>query len=137
MNRIIVAVGIITAAIMLLSGCSDKTVNPSNDYGQGKGNDYVPGEVIVIWQDTVKYEFARSFFEQKSVFIVHFDGSTSTDSAAKLINSVKGLSVKSIDVFFRYTLVKVPSGQEKLWVDALKHYPFIKTAEVNAITHTT
>lgn len=178
----IVTVGIIIASIMLLSGCSDKAVNPSNDY--------VPGEVIIIWQDSVKYEFANSFIEQlkletkrwdfdstfavwtlcdtgkeavnleilkgrkevtkiynngpiypdspgKSIFIVHFDGSTSTDSASKFINSVKGLSVQSISVRSRYTLIKVPSGQEKLWVNLFKHYLFIKTAEVNTITHAT
>ncbi|MGE5680090.1 MAG: S8 family serine peptidase [Bacillota bacterium] len=91
-------------AAFVYAGCSD---DPA------RSEEYVPGNVIVGWADTVKYEFAKSFIDQSKLEQLRW----------------------SFDSPLKYTLVKVPEGQEKAWVIYFKRFPFVKYAELDAVMH--
>lgn len=187
MKRLLTAVCIALLSIVFYDGCSDRSVNTPVENKPGR--DYKPGVISVVWQDTVKYEFARSFITQlklepvrwdfdssfvirtlsplgkedekagllkknqavtkviqnnlpaegytdKSMLIVHFDGTIKPDSAARFINSIAGLSVDEISLRPRYTELKVPTGDEKRWAYIMRTYSFVKFSEPVIITYT-
>lgn len=96
----------ILLSLLLISGCED--INTS--YTE---TEFVPGEVWVKFSKHVTLEDASDFLNKEEEL------------------SAIDLSSLETDLEANWALIRVPEGDEQLWVRQLLHYPFIETARRN------
>lgn len=94
--------------IFVMFDCSKKD-NIIQD--QSEAMEYVPGEIIVGFVDTVSQEQAENLFRDLNITSYEID---------------------CFD-FIKCAFVKVPVGEEHKWIIEFKKYPEIKYAKLNQI----
>ena len=65
------------------------------------------------------------------IFCSEFD--MTTDNQADFLTLIDSLNMIPVSSNNRWMVLKVPVGMEEYWVDKLKKYPFVKSAEWNYI----
>lgn len=89
-----------------ISGCNDIQVDHEE-------TEFIPGEVWIRFSNHVTVEDASDFLE--------------TEEELSAID----LSSLETELEINWALIRVPEGDEQLWVRQLIHYPFIETARRN------
>jgi hypothetical protein len=104
--------------ILTFIGCSKKEniSNPIDRTPENSKSYLVEGQVVAVFNDTVSQSHAESFLLAHDLTVYRLYG-------------FSGASPHS-------SVVEVPIGQEKAWIDTLHKYPEIKSADRLGVTET-
>ncbi len=76
----------------------------------------------------------------KSLMVIHFNDRATEQKAVNLINNFEELEIKEIiisegdsEIIHKWGIIKVPEGEEQIWIDNFESESIVTSAEVNYI----
>ncbi len=86
----------------------------------------------VLWAEKRGYAEADQK-PNKEYLLIQFNLRASEASAKKLVDSQGGVAVKKVNSMPKWGVVAVPEGQEQMWIEKLRAFPFVRYVERNAV----